>query len=820
MMFCLLFWLLVLSAPVAAQPNASRFWYFGNTAGLDFSTTPPTVLTNSAMNAFEGAATIADASGALLFYTNGNLVWNKNHVPMPSGNGLNGDGAATQSSIIVPAPANNGIYYIFTVDTNGGPRGLCYSQVDMSLNGGNGDVTVKNIPLQTPVSEKLTAVRHANGVDAWVVVHGWNSDAFYAYRVTPAGVNTTPVISNAGSTHGGLFFNSHGYMKSSPQADKLALAIRGDRKVEVFDFNNITGQISNPVSKTYPVQVYGVEFSPNGELLYVSTMNNPGEIRQLNLTLGSPAAIAGSDQLVGSIPGFLGALQMASNKKIYIAEYMSTSLSVIEFPDLPGSACAVNAGTVFLGGKTSMYGLPNFLQSFFIVADFTYADTCEGAPTQFNTVFTNPDSVRWNFGDPASGAANVSTQINPTHTFTTDAAYTVQLIVYFGLLTDTVKKTIQVLPRPNPSLGNDTILGCVGNQVILDPGNFPVANYLWSDNSTGPTLTVSATGTYWVEVEENSCKASDTAVVILNNFPVVDLGASQTICEGDPLILDAGNPGAAYLWQDGSTAQTYSVTTTGLYAVTVSVGPCSDDDNVLITVTPRPNAALGPDTTLCKGTPLFLDATNPGASYIWQDGSTNSFLFAEDAGTYAVIVTVGQCTASDTVVIDQQEQPQVFLGEDSVLCAGQLIQLRAFNYGATYRWQDGSADSVYFPTITGQYYVTVENQCGLDADSINVTFNVCNCLVYIPNAFTPNRDTKNEVFNYEVNCTDFTGSLEIYNRFGQLLFASENPEIGWDGLHEGAEAPAGIYVYLLQYSGFDNGKFDKVKKRGSFLLLR
>jgi hypothetical protein len=98
-----------------------------------------------------------------------------------------------------------------------------------------------------------------------------------------------------------------------------------------------------------------------------------------------------------------------------------------------------------------------------------------------------------------------------------------------------------------------------------------------------------------------------------------------------------------------------------------------------------------------------------------------------------------------------------------------------YNYGATYSWQDGSTDSLFSPEITGLYYATAINQCGISADSIFLTFNICNCLVYIPNAFTPNRDNKNEIFNYQANCTDFTGKLEIYNRFGQLLFKSEDP---------------------------------------------
>ncbi len=814
-----LLFLLVITGLLQAQPPASRFWYFGNTAGLDFGTNPPSPLTNSSMNAFEGCATIADVAGVLQFYTNGNLVWDRNHVPMPSGNGLNGDGAATQTAIVVPAPQNSSKYYIFTVDTNGGPRGLCYSEVDMTLNGGSGDVTVKNIQLQSAVTEKLTAVRHANGIDAWVIVHGWNNNEFYAYQVTATGVSGSPVTSSIGAVHGGLFNNSHGYMKASPDAEKLALAIRGTRQLEIFDFDNITGQISNTISTTYPVQIYGVEFSPDSRLVYVTTMANPGEIHQLDLSAGSAAAVIASDQVIGSVNGFLGGLQLGLDSRIYVAQYQATSLGVISNPDITGPGCGYTSGAIFLGGKTSMYGLPNFLQSFFIVADYTYADTCSGAPTNFTTIFAGPDSVRWNFDDPSSGINNTSTQLNPQHTFSAGGSYDVQLLVFQSLLVDTVTYTIQIIPTPNPDLGADQQT-CEGNTLNLNPGNFPTATFLWSDGSTGSTLVIDTTGNYWVEVTDNGCTGTDSLDAVFNLVPVVDLGPSISACEGDTIVLDAGNVGSTYQWQDGSTSQTFNATVNGSYVVTVSNGPCAAGDNVILTFNPVPSVGFGPDTIICKGFPMFLDATNANATYIWQDGTTDPFLFAEDPGTYSVIVTIAQCTASDTIIIDQQDKPLVFLGEDSILCAGQPLELNAANYGATYSWQDGSTDSVFYPAITGQYYATAINQCGISADSINLTFNICNCLVYIPNAFTPNRDNKNEVYNYEVNCTDFAGRLEIYNRFGQRIFLSQDPNIGWDGTWDGQEAPEGAYIYVLKYSGYDNGKFAEVKKRGSLLLYR
>ncbi|MBL7924023.1 MAG: gliding motility-associated C-terminal domain-containing protein [Bacteroidia bacterium] len=805
--------------PVTGQTLEGRFWYFGNQAGLDFNTNPPSPLLNGAMNAFEGCATIADAGGNLQFYTNGNIVWDRNHVPMPSGNGLNGDGAATQTAIIVPFPQITGKYYVFTVDTNGGPRGLCYSEVDMSLNGGNGDVTTKNVQLATPVTEKLTAVRHANGIDVWVIVHGWNNNEFYAYLITSAGISATPVTSSIGAVHGGTFSNAHGYLKASPNAQKLACAIRGLRQCEIFDFNNISGQLSNPVSITFVPQVYGIEFSPDNRFLYVGTTSNPGEVFQYDLNAGNPAAIIASGQSIGTIPGLIGALQMGIDGRIYVCQFQSTSLALIAQPNLQGIASSLSANTLFLGGKTSQYGLPNFIQSFFIVADFVYADTCSGAPTSFTTIFAGPDSVRWNFDDPASGTANSSTQLNPQHVYLTAGSYDVELIVWQGLLSDTVRKTIQILQTPNPDLGAD-LSTCDGTTITLNPGSFPGAIFLWQNNTNGPTLDITTSGTYWVEVDNQGCVGVDSMDAVFNPVPVVDLGLNQTACQGDTVFLDAGNAGATYLWQDGSSSQVYPVVNSGNYAVTVTLNNCAAGDQVIVTFNPRPFVAFGPDTTLCKGFPIFLDATNSGAIYNWSTGSSDPFIFVDTAGTYSVVVSINNCTASDTIEIDQQDKPLVFLGEDSILCAGMPLVLSAYNYGASYTWQDGSTDSIYLPQITGMYYATAINQCGISADSIYLTFNICNCLVYLPNAFTPNRDNKNEIYNYKANCTDFTGRLEIYSRFGKQFFRSENPDIGWDGTYEGKDAPEGAYVYVLKYSGYDNGRFIEIKKRGSFVLYR
>lgn len=806
--------LFLISLNLANAQGEKRFWYFGNGCGLDFNTSPPVAITNGALNAFEGCASISDPNGVLQFYTDGKTVWNRNHIPMPSGNGLNGDGAATQTAIIVPAPLNLNLYYIFTVDTNGGPRGLNYSEVDMTLNGGLGDVTVKNVQLQTPVTEKLTAVRHANNIDAWVVVHGWNSDIFYAYEITSAGINLTPVTSATGSVHTGTYLNSHGYMKASADGNKIACAIRGLSLGELFTFNNITGQVSNPVSLPMPGQVYGVEFSPDSRYLYIATAGNPATIHQFDSQAGN---IPGSGQIITNYPGFIGAMQLGPDDKIYICQFQSQNLAIIDQPNIAGPGCNFTANSIFLGGATTGYGLPNFLQSFFINADFIYADTCSNQPAQFEVVFNNPDSVFWNFDDPGSGTSNTSTQVNTTHIFSTPGPYDVQLIVWQNLLSDTIIKTITILETPDPDLGND-ISACDGETVTLDPGTFP-GNYLWQDGNTGITYDITASGEYHVTIDNNGCTGQDTLQAVFNPSPDLDLGTDIQTCEGTVTLIEPGIPGN-YIWNDGSTNTSFTATVTGTYAVTVTENGCSSTDDIFIEFLPAPQVHFGNDTTICTGFTLFLDATNTGSTYLWQDGSVAPAQFVTNGGLYHVLVTNGSCTATDTIFIDEISAPNTFLGEDTLLCAGQPIILDAYHYGSNYVWQDGSTDSVLIPQVTGQYYVTVSNQCGFDADSIEVTLLACECKVFIPTAFSPNLDNKNEIYNFRYNCTEFQSELSIYNRIGQLVFQSKDPDFGWDGNFQDKPATEGIYLYELKYSGFESGAYLEETRRGVISLVR
>lgn len=440
----LLLWVL----PSFSQKEGN-IWYFGGKAGISFNTGSPVALTNSAMYQYDGCATISDSNGNLLFYSNGVDVWNKNHTIMDNGYGLLGSYSSTQSCVAVKKPKSDSIYYLFTVDDAAGPNGFCYSIISMSRNGGLGKVITKNVSLLSPTTEKVTAVRHRNKTDIWVITHGWDTNAFYAYLITPSGIKTTPVVSSVGYKHTGSLTRATGYMKVSPNGKKIAYAINSYYGVvEILDFNDSTGMISNPVTCTSIKDPYGIEFSPDGTKLYV-TSRAYKEIYEFFLDAGSPTEILNSMVKVATSSAQLGAMQVAIDGKIYVARE-DKYLGIINSPNAFGSACKYSDKGFYLAGKDSKFGLPTFNQSYFYNPEYQFRNFCYGDSTEFIVSSSSLiDSLKWYFGD-ANSPNKWSNNLIAKHKYSAPGIYNVNLIVY--LITnaiDTHTWTLKIHPKPN-----------------------------------------------------------------------------------------------------------------------------------------------------------------------------------------------------------------------------------------------------------------------------------------------------------------------------------------------------------------------------------
>ncbi len=463
-------------------------WFFGQYAGLNFSSRTP-VAQKGNLNTLEGCASISNSKGALLFYTDGTTVWNRNHDVMPNGDGLFGQKSSTQAAIIVPKPESKNIYYVFTVsraeyiELGEVKNGINFSVVDMNLDNGKGDIIQesKNTHLITydqndaeqkewQSSEKIAATLHYDGISYWILTYF--VDTFYAFKLDVNGLNEEPiktvvndvipiVVSTSSTTLVNL--TSIGYLKLSPNGKKIAIAhsftgpSSTSGRVFLYDFDSETGKTSvngtRLISNTYP---YGVEFSPKSRKLYVSTntyVTNRGvsvfegsnvyqfDLQSANIP-SSKVEIHNSSTLLA------GALQLALDGKIYRAKHKTetgigeASLAAISKPELNGRDAKYIADAVTLApGSYSNYGLPPFISSAFILT-FDYEYTCLGDETHFFITSEDPyDTLEWDFGD-----GTTSTEEEPFHEYAIAKEYEVTLTTTYNDFTGKpLKKKVEII---------------------------------------------------------------------------------------------------------------------------------------------------------------------------------------------------------------------------------------------------------------------------------------------------------------------------------------------------------------------------------------
>lgn len=512
----LLLIIIIYCFPAYAQLESAH-WYFGRYVGLDFTSGSPQVDYNGQLTTTEGCASISDVNGNLLFYTDGSTVYNRNHQILNDMD-LNGDPSSTQSGIIVPYPNNPDLYYIFTVDADDSAlpgsttnKGFHYYLVDMTLNGGlGGMVDTPNNNLLPITSEKVTAVAHKNNQDVWVITHF--EDKFYSYLVSTAGINTTPVISQIGPYIDPDVYpvNSRGYLKTSPNGKKIAIAHLSNLLLEdipeyvidsnpfnytnsafantyngyaaMYDFNDDTGIVSNEVILSTEGSPYGLEFSFDSKFLYFEydyhedEIWTHGELVQYDLSStdipNSAVVIFDNYPFPFSLFQARGALQLALDNKIYYSHtiqdpwqgYVGNHLSIIHSPNQPGTASNFQFNALQINDNQNpnhytTYGLPPFITSFFnavIVFEggISGSEACLGEPLNFSVIANSPVlSVLWNFGD-----GNTSIAMEPSHTYAVAGTYTVTAQVTTE--DETVSVTRQVIIHALPNVNEAQLVKC------------------------------------------------------------------------------------------------------------------------------------------------------------------------------------------------------------------------------------------------------------------------------------------------------------------------------------------------------------------------
>jgi hypothetical protein len=499
---------MIYSANSFAQ-NEANVWWFGHEVGLDFNTTPPTLLnTTIPIITYEGSASISDpATGQLIFATDGTTVWYPNGTVVPGGTGLKGNYSSAQSALIVPNPANTNQWYIFTANVNppnGTPYGHNYYVVTRT--GSTLAVGAVNPLLGPTVStEQLAALGDGSG-GYWVMAHGVGNNKFYAFHVPSTGVvNSTPVISSVGTAIGAADYISS--MKANSCQNKLGVTNYGSGIAEVYNFDNSSGTVTSLLySKTGVTHVYGLEFSPNDAYLYYGTLD--GTMYQMDMSTGTST-------LTGWIPppngvGNFGQLQLAPDGKIYVTSENTAStsyLGTISYPDSVYTSAVYNNTAVNISTVNSYFpllGLPTFSRTFVSSQLNAFPGSggyCVNTNIPLSYSFTGAASSQTWSVTPATGwsfTSGTSTDPSPTIKFTTNNTYTVKLDVVSCGRTYSQSMTF-IISAPLTASG---IVSCTSPDLILDnpaaDPNKPL--YLWYDGPkpTGKLIGVGTPVTYAV----------------------------------------------------------------------------------------------------------------------------------------------------------------------------------------------------------------------------------------------------------------------------------------------------------------------------------
>jgi len=724
--------LIILGSKIGHAQNfyQNQHWYFGNNCALDFSSGSPVNVNGSALATQEGCASISDSAGNLLLYTNGVSVWNRNNAQMPNGYGLFGNISTTQSALIVPKPGSTTIYYIFTADAFMGYHGICYSEVNMSINIGLGDVTIKNIQLLSQACEKLVAVRHCNGIDYWVITHGYNDDSYYCYLVSIAGI-ANPVVNNVGTYISGNDYV--GYLKASPNTKKLANALFGSNKIELYDFDNSTGIISNPIDiiQFAGYYNYGLTFSSDSKKLYTSGDIFNDVIYQYDISSNNQATILASQYTVATFSVVAGALQLGPDNKIYISKDNTHYLDAIDSPNVIGAGCTFIHNAVSVGNNLCQGGLPNNIDAAYALLPFPPVinrDTTVCNDSAVLVANSGGLSYLWSTGDTVQ-----------TTTIYNSGDYWVQVQGIYGCdilqnFTDTFHVTLASPVLINMAPFN-TI--CYGDSLTIDAGN-PGSLYLWSNMETTETIIVSSSNSYSVTVTgSGGCTASAHAIVTVDSV-VPHISGNLFACAGDSTLLFMANY-VSYLWSTGTITQSIYVNVTGTYSITVtdSFG-CAGTGTHSFTINPNPTpiiTANGP-TTFCQGDSVSLNAGNY-SSYIWNTSSTSQSITVTATGLCTVTVTDGYgCTgtASENVsVIPTDSVRSYFIVDSTDGCKPLYVHfINASSYATSFHWifsGGGTSDStnpVHLISHTGYDTITLiafdSTACGIFSDTSVLIF--------------------------------------------------------------------------------------------------
>lgn len=836
---CRLFGFLLLScSSLYAQGQYENVWAFGFNAGLDFNSGEPVGI-RTAMVTSEGTAAVCDSTGQLLFYTEGGIVWNRDHQVMVNGNDLTGLGeqittSTSQGALIVPVPGQAAQYYIFSlgsIEFRGSGR-LWYSIVDMTQDGGKGAVMAgkKGILLDVELTEKMAGIE-GNDCNVWLMVVPQRGNQVKAYHIGLTGIDTQAVISGIAPVS---FLAVTGWMDAAPNRQKIIIANA------LYDFDPNTGRVTNPVVLP-AAPTYGVCFSPDNSKLYCSAATTI----QYDLSSNDSATIVQSGKVISQ---FGNTIRRGPDGKVYIPGPGQGRISVIHQPNATGMACQLAPDAVGLFEGTRTWNFPNYVpfpQDRYRERTTQTRDTvfCE-AEHILEALNNNGREYLWNTGDTTT-----SLRIDSSGTYW--VRYLVHSVCTYDIYTDTFHVYFDYGPRLAATSSSRTLL-CVSDTLLLQAQNNLGEDYVWDNGLLELRRMIREPGTYWVTYRVDSlCSINaDTFIVRYpEETPRVAFEMDTLACVQEVLMLANLSPEAytEFYWNfgDGHEAITpdarHRYSREGSYQVLLvgsRNGLCADSlyKTVYIDAVVPVSFSIN-RYPVCVGESLLLTpslAEQTLEHLLWNTGS-GAYLhtaavapvpYAFDVpGNTLISLTAVFRACPDIVVSDSvfvAPLPQVYLGADMALCfegtAFSLSNLAGGHAGDRYLWNTGAATPDIVATKPGRYVLQVTNVYGC-AQSESILLQK-DCYLDIPNAFTPNGDGLNDYFfpRKLLSSGVIRFQLQVLNRWGQVLYETQQVQgRGWDGRFNGQPQPDGVYVYLLECTMKD-GREERY--RGDVTLIR
>ena len=488
-----------------------------------------------------------------------------------------------------------------------------------------------------------------------------------------------------------------------------------------------------------------------------------------------------------------------------------------------------------------------------LVPNFTFDGICIHKPTIF-TDKTIPgtgtvNSWTWDFGQLGYNSDTSSLQ-NPDYAYPNAGVKTARLIVTTtNGCRDTILKTVTTIDKPLMNLGFYDTLVCVNDRLQLlanGTGNFSwsPANNMTDPHTASPTVYPATTTTYYANLEVEGCINRDSITVRVTDHVNLQMMADTTICARDTIALHISSDGLQYSWTpvqqviNSNVKNPIVITgTTTIYQVKATIGGCSTTGNVKVNVVPYPFADAGKDTVICYNTPAPLHALTDGYTWSWSPGSSlnntgilNPVAYPQHTSDFVFIVYDNRgCPkpGKDTIHVTVLPKLAASAGRDTAVVVGQTLQLIATG-GDRYVWSPPQSLSdanianpvAIFaePSDRIPYQVQVFNTAGCkDTAFINIKVYATLPTVFVPSAFTPNNDGINDVLRPLAVGMQQIQFFQIYNRWGQVVFTTQQNGKGWDGRINGQLQSNNTYVWMVKAIDFTGAVYFK---KGTVTLVR